>query len=167
MIWAIKILVFFFVICFSSCSVIRPKTENNKVLGGYEASSYMDGNDSQDSVTISGIVTEAKTKRKVPNAEIRFLDSEGNTLKKISSDSNGFFYTKLAKLAKFGNIEIDANNAGLLTIANIDFGIFVNNTKIKARLFKYDYSATEQEFSKKEDRDQLKREIEEMKKQKR
>ena len=56
---------------------------------------------------------------------------------------------------------------GSLTIANIDFGIFVNNTKIKARLFKYDYSATEQEFSKKEDRDRLKREIEEMKKQKR
>jgi len=55
----------------------------------------------------------------------------------------------------------------LLTIANIDFGIFVNNTKIKARLFKYDYSAMEQEFSKKEDRDQLKREIEEMKKHKR
>jgi len=55
----------------------------------------------------------------------------------------------------------------LLTIANIDFGIFVNNTKMKARLFKYDYSATEQEFSKKQGRDQLKREIEEMKKQKR
>ena len=56
---------------------------------------------------------------------------------------------------------------GLLTIANIDFGIFVNNTKIKARLFKYDYSAMEQEFYRKEDRDQLKQEIEEMKKQKR
>lgn len=165
MIWAIKISVFFLVFCFSSCSIIRPKTENNKVLGGYEASSYLDENDSQDSVTISGIVTEAKAKRKLPNAEIRFLDSEGNTLKKVSSDADGSFNTKLAKLTKFGSIEIDGNSAGFLTIANIDFGIFVNNTKVKARLFKYDYSATEQEFPKKEDRDQLKREIEEMKEQ--
>jgi len=38
---------------------------------------------------------------------------------------------------------------------------------MKARLFKYDYSAMEQEFYRKEDRDQLKQEIEEMKKQKR
>lgn len=167
MIWAIKISVFFWIFCFSSCSVIRPKTENNKVLGGYEASSYLDENDSQDSVTISGIITEAKTKGKVINAEIRFLDSKGNTLKKISSDNNGSFHTKLVKRSKFGSIEIDGNSAGFLTIANIDFGIFVNNTKVKARLFKYDYSATEQEFSKKEDRDQLKREIKEMKKQKR
>lgn len=166
MIWAIKISVFFWIFCFSSCAIIRPKTENNNVLGGYEASSYLDENDSQDSGTISGIVTEAKTKRKVPNAEIRFVDSDGNTLKKVSSDAEGSFNTKLAKLSKFGSIEIDGNSAGFLTIANIDFGIFVNNTKIKARLFKYDYSATEQEFSKKEDRDQLKREIEEMKKQK-
>ncbi len=154
-------------ICFSSCSVIRPKTENNNVSGGYEASSYLDENDSQDSVTISGIITEAKTKGKVINAEIRFLDSEGNTLKKISSDNNGSFHTKLVKLSKFGSIEIDGNSAGFLTIANIDFGFFVNNIKVKARLFKYYYSATEQEFSKKEDRDQLKREIKEMKKQKR
>ncbi len=154
-------------ICFSSCSVIRPKTENNKVLGGYESSSYLDENDLQDSVTISGIITEAKTKRRVPNAEIRFLYSEGSTLKKISSDADGSFSTKLAKLTKFGSIEIDGNSAGFLTIANIDFGIFVNNTRIKATLFKYDYSATELEFYKKEDRDQLKREIEEMKKQKR
>ncbi|MGJ1407174.1 carboxypeptidase-like regulatory domain-containing protein [Sphingobacterium siyangense] len=167
LIWAIKILVFFLIFCFSSCSVIRPKTENNKVLGGYEASSYLDENDSQDSGTISGIVTEAKTKRKAPNAEIRFVDSDGNTLKKVSSDAEGSFNTKLAKLSKFGSIEIDGNSAGFLTIANIDFGIFVNNTKIKARLFNYDYSATELEFSKKEDRDQLKREIKEMKKQKR
>ncbi len=167
LIWAIKILVFFLIFCFSSCSVIRPKTENNKVLGGYESSSYLDENDSEDSVTISGIITEAKKKRKVPNAEIRFLDSEGNTLKKVSSDTDGSFSTRLAKLTKFGSIEIDGNSAGFLTIANIDFGIFVNNTRIKARLFKYDYSATELEFYKKEDRDQLKREIEEMKKQKR
>lgn len=167
LIWANKISVFLMTICFSSCSVIKPKTDNNKVLGGYEASSYLDENDSQDSITISGIVTEAKTKRKVPNAEIRFLDSEGNTLKKISSDTDGSFNTKLEKLTKFGSIEIDGNNASLLTIANIDFGIFVNNTRIKARLFKYNYSATELEFYKKEDRDQLKREIEEMKKQKR
>ncbi|WP_367209941.1 hypothetical protein [Sphingobacterium sp. R2] len=135
-------------------------------MGGYEASSYLDENDSHDSVTISGIVTEAKTKRKVPNAEIRFLDSEGNTLKNVSSESDGSFNTKLAKLTKFGSIEIDGNSVGFLTIANIDFGIFVNNTKIKARLSKYDYSATEQEFSKKENLNQLKREIEEMKKQK-
>ena len=101
MIWAIKISLFFLIFCFSSCAIIRPKTENNKVLGGYEASSYVDENDSQDSVTISGIVTEAKTKRKVPNAEIRFLDSEGNTLKKISSDHNGSLHKKLAKLTKF------------------------------------------------------------------
>ncbi|KKO89677.1 hypothetical protein AAW12_18895 [Sphingobacterium sp. Ag1] len=94
-------------ICFSSCSVIKPKTENNKVLGWYEASSYLDENGSQDSVTISGIITEAKTKRKVPNAEIRFLDSEGNTLKKVSSVADGSFNTKLAKLTKFGSIEID------------------------------------------------------------
>ncbi|WP_286841991.1 MULTISPECIES: hypothetical protein [Sphingobacterium] len=167
LIWAIKILVFFLIFCFSSCAIIIPKTENNKVLGGYEASSYLDENDSQDSVTISGIITEAKTKGKVINAEIRFLDSKGNTLKKISSDNNGSFRTKLVKLSKFGSIEIDGNSAGFLTIANIDFGIFVNNTRIKARLFKYDYSATELEFYKKEDRDQLKREIEEMKKQKR
>ncbi|WP_286842023.1 MULTISPECIES: carboxypeptidase-like regulatory domain-containing protein [Sphingobacterium] len=167
LIWAIKISVFFWIFCFSSCAIIRPKTENNNVLGGYEASSYLDENDSQDSVTISGIVTEAKTKRKVPNAEIQFLDSEGNTLKKTSSDNDGAFHTKLAKLKKFGSIEIDGNSAGFLTIANIDFGIFVNNTKVKARLFKYDYSATEQDFSKKKDRDQLKREIEEMKKRKR
>ncbi|WP_157626169.1 carboxypeptidase-like regulatory domain-containing protein [Sphingobacterium sp. B29] len=155
------------IFCFSSCAIIIPKTENNKVLGGYEASSYLDENDSQDSVTISGIITEAKTKRKVPNAEIRFLDSEGNTLKKVSSDADGSFNTKLAKLTKFGSMEIDGNSAGFLTIANIDFGIFVNNTRIKARLFKYDYCATELEFYKKENRDQLKREIEEMKKQKR
>ena len=167
MIWAIKISVFFWIFCFSSCAIIIPKTENNKVLGGYEASSYLEENDSQDSVTISGIITEAKTKGKVINAEIRFLDSKGNTLKKISSDNNGSFHTKLVKLSKFGSIEIDGNSAGFLTIANIDFGIFVNNTRIKARLFKYDYSATELEFYKKEDRDQLKREIEEMKKQKR
>ncbi len=167
LIWDIKVSVFLIVICFSSCSVIKPKTEDNKVLGGYESSSYLDENDSQDSVTISGIVTEAKTKRKVPNAEIRFLDSEENTLKKVSSDADGSFSTKIAKLTKFGSIEIDGNSAGFLTIANIDFGIFVNNTRIKARLFKYDYSATELEFYKKEDRDQLKREIEEMKKQKR
>ncbi|MGF7023578.1 MULTISPECIES: carboxypeptidase regulatory-like domain-containing protein [Sphingobacterium] len=119
------------------------QTENNKVLGGYGASGYLDENDSQDSVTISGVVTEAKTKRKVPNAEIRFLDSEGNTLKKLSSDNDGSFNTKLAKLSKFGSIEIDGNSAGFLTKANVDFGIFVNNTKIKARLFNYDYSATE------------------------
>ncbi len=167
LIWAIKISVFFWIFCFSSCAIIIPKTENNKVLGGYESSSYLDENDSQDSVTISGIITEAKTKSKVPNAGIRFLDSEGNTLKKVSSDTDGSFSTRLAKLTKFGSIEIDGNSAGFLTIANIDFGIFVNNTKVKARLFKYDYSATEQEFSKKEDRDQLKREIKEMKKQKR
>ncbi|WP_346070081.1 hypothetical protein [Sphingobacterium siyangense] len=104
------------IFCFSSCAIIRPKTENNQVLGGYEASSYVDENDSQDSVTISGIVTEAKTKRKVPNAEIRFLDSEGNTLKKNSSDHNGSFHKKLAKLTKFGIIEIDGNSAGFLTI---------------------------------------------------
>ncbi|WP_286766716.1 MULTISPECIES: carboxypeptidase-like regulatory domain-containing protein [Sphingobacterium] len=167
LIWAIKISVFFWAFCFSSCFVIIPKTENNNVSGGYETSSYLDENDSQDSVTISGIITEAKTKRKVPNAEIRFLDSEGNTLKKVSSDADGSFSTNLAKLTKFGSIEIDGNSAGFLTVANIDFGIFVNNTRIKARLFKYDYSATELEFYKKEDRDQLKREIEEMKKQKR
>jgi len=165
LIWEVKVSVFLLIFCFSSCSVIKSKTENNTILGGYEACSYL--NDSQDSVTISGIVTEAKTKRKVPNAEIRFLDSEGNTLKKVSSDADGSFNTKLAKLTKFGSIEIDGNSAGFLTIANIDFGIFVNNTKIKARLFKYDYSAMEQEFYRKEDRDQLKREIEEMKKQKR
>ena len=104
-------------------------------MGGYEASCYLDENDSQDSVTISGIVTEAKTKRKVPNAEIRFLDSEGNTIKKVSSDADGSFSTKIAKLTKFGSIEIDGDSAGFLTIANIDFGIFVNNTRIKARLF--------------------------------
>jgi len=127
----------------------------------------LEENDSQDSVTISGIVTEAKTKRKVPNAEIRFLYSEGNTLKNVSAESDGSFNTKLAKLTKFGSIEIDGNSVCFLTIANIDFGIFVNNTKIKGRLSKYDYSATEQEFSKKEDRNQLKREIEELKKQKR
>lgn len=167
LIWDIKVSVFLIVICFSSCSVIKSKTEDNKVLGGYEASCYLDENDSQDSVTISGIVTEAKTKRKVPNAEIRFLDSEGNTIKKVSSDADGSFSTKIAKLTKFGSIEIDGDSAGFLTIANIDFGIFVSNTKIKARLFKYDYSAMEQEFYRKEDRDQLKREIEEMKKQKR
>ena len=69
-------------------------------MGGYGASGYLDENDSQDSVTISGVVTEAKTKRKVPNAEIRFLDSEGNTLKKLSSDNDGSFNTKLAKLSK-------------------------------------------------------------------
>jgi len=55
---------------------------------------------------------------------------------------------QLAKLTKFGSIEIDGNSADFFTIANFDFGIFVNNTKIKARLFKYDYSATELEFSK-------------------
>lgn len=167
LIWEVKVSVFFLIFCFSSCSVIKSKTENNTISGGYEASSYLDDNDSQDSVTISGIVTEAKTKRKVPNAEIRFLDSKGNTLKKVSSDADGSFNTKLAKLTKFGSIEIDGNSAGFLTIANIDFGIFVNSTRIKARLFKYDYSAIEQEFSKKEDRDQLKQEIKEMKKQKR
>jgi len=167
LIWEVRVSAFFWMIFFSSCTINRSKTRENQVLGGYEASSYLDENDSQDSITISGIVTEAKTKRNVPNAGIRFLDSEGNTLKKVSSDADGSFNTKLVKLTKFGSIEIDGNSAGFLTIANIDFGIFVNNTKIKARLFKYDYSATEQELSKKEDRDQLKREIEEMKKQKR
>ncbi|MCS4163822.1 hypothetical protein [Sphingobacterium sp. BIGb0116] len=166
-VWSFKISLYFLIFCFSSCSIIQSRTEKVKILGGYEASSFLDENTSQDSVTISGVVTAAKTKRKVINAEIRFLDSEGNTLKKISSDNNGSFHTKLAKLSKFGSIEIDGNSAGFLTIANIDFGIFVNNTKIKARLFNYDYSATELELSKKEDRDQLKREIEEMKKRKR
>jgi len=146
----------FLLLTMLSCStqknlINRSKTGENKVLGGYEASSYMDENDSQDSVTISGKVTEAKTKRKVPSAEIRFLDSDGNTLKELSSDTDGSFHTKLPKLTKFGSIEIDGNSAGFLTIANIDFGIFVNNIKIKARLFKYDYSATELDFSKKED----------------
>ncbi|WP_182983821.1 hypothetical protein [Sphingobacterium sp. UME9] len=122
------------VICIFSCSIIQSRTEKVKALGGYEASGYVDENTSQDSVTISGIVTEAKTKRKVPNAEIRFLDSEGNTLKKLSSDTDGSFNTKLAKLTKFGSIEIDGNSAGFLTIANIDFGIFVNNMEISDKL---------------------------------
>lgn len=78
--WAIKIPIFFLIFCFSSCSVRQSKREEVKVLGGYEASSYMDEKDSQDSLTISGIITEAKTKRKVPDAEIRFLDFDGNTL---------------------------------------------------------------------------------------
>jgi len=58
-------------------------------------------------------------------------------------------------------LQMRVQYAGLFTIANIEFGILANNTNIKARLFNYDYSETEIEFSKKEDRDQLKREIEE------
>lgn len=38
--------------------------------------------------------------------------------------------------------------------------------EIKAKLFRYDYSITESDFSKKEDVDQLKREIKEMKERK-
>jgi len=65
----------------------------------------------------------------------------------------------LTKLTKVGSIEIDGNSACFLTIAYIDFGIFVNNIKVKARLINYDYFVTELEFSKKEYRDQLKRDI--------
>lgn len=147
----------------ASCSVIKSNKVYDKVSGGYESISYTRDKDPEGEIRIYGRVTEAKSRRKVKDAEVIFLNYDGKIIKTIYTDQDGSFETRLNRDPKSGSIEIDGNNSGSITISNVNFGSFNTNTRIKARLFKYDYSITESDFPRRKDKEQLKKEIKEMK----
>ena len=158
--WGVSFIIFCLFI--TSCSVFKATNRlENKMSGGYESISYNSKDDIDNKANIFGNVVEGKTK--VENAEVIFYNYKEEIVFKTLTDKNGDFQALIDKNLHFGSVEIDGNERGLIIISPVDFGSLYHNTKIKARLHKFNYAISETDFPNTKDLQNLKKEIKDSK----